>query len=206
MRRGSMLLATEVALAVVTFTAIMGMHRLFVDGSYRGPLAVQAIVAHLVVAMLRRRRVPLVPAAGITVVTAVLVLSWTRFPDTVRYLLPTGGTLSAAGDDLDAAWRLFQEVKAPAPVENGFIVATGVAIWLLAYLADWAAFRAGAAFEAVLPATTLFLFAAALGAPGDRVASAAVFAAAALVFVLLHRTVSQEESSTWAASHRAHGR
>ena len=205
-RRGSMLLATEVALAVVTFTAIMGMHRLFVDGSYRGPLAVQAIVAHLVVAVLRRRRVPLVPAAGITVVAAVLVLSWTRFPDTVRYLLPTGGTLSAAGDDLDAAWRLFQEVKAPAPVENGFIVATGVAIWLLAYLADWAAFRAGAAFEALLPATTLFLFAAALGAPGDRVASAAVFAAAALVFVLLHRTVSQEESSTWAASHRAHGR
>jgi transglutaminase-like putative cysteine protease len=91
-------------------------------------------------------------------------------------------------------------------VENGFIVATGVAIWLLAYIADWAAFRAGAAFEALLPATTLFLFAAALGAPGDRVASAAVFAAAALVFVLLHRTVSQEESSTWAASHRAHGR
>jgi transglutaminase-like putative cysteine protease len=205
-RRGYMLLATEVALAVVTFTAITGMHRLFVDGSYRGPLAVQAVVAHLVVAMLRRRRVPLVPAAGITVVAAVLVLSWTRFPDTVRYLLPTGGTLSAAGDDLEAAWRLFQEVKAPAPVENGFIVATGVAIWLLAYIADWAAFRAGAAFEALLPATTLFLFAAALDAPGDRVASAAVFAAAALLFVLLHRTISQEQSSTWAASHRAHGR
>ncbi len=205
-RRGHMLLATEVALAVVTFTAITGMHRLFVDGSYRGPLAVQAIVAHLVVATLRRRRVPLVPAAGITVVAAVLVLSWTRFPDTVRYLLPTGSTLSAAGDDLEAAWRLFQEVKAPAPVENGFIVATGVAIWLLAYIADWAAFRASAAFEALLPATTLFLFAAALGAPGDRVASAAVFAAAALVFVLLHRTVSQEESTTWAAAHRAHGR
>ena len=128
LRRGSMLLATEVALAVVTFTAIMGMHRLFVDGSYRGPLAVQAIVAHLVVATLRRRRVPLVPAAGITVVTAVLLLSWTRFPDTVRNLLPTGGTLSAAGDDLEAAWRLFQEVKAPAPVENGFIVAPAFAL------------------------------------------------------------------------------
>jgi transglutaminase-like putative cysteine protease len=205
-RRGHMLLATEVALAVVTFTAITGMHRLFVDGSYRGPLAVPAIVAHLVVAVLRRRRVPLLPAAGITVVAAVLVLSWTRFPDTVRYLLPTGSTFSTAGNDLEAAWRLFQEVKAPAPVENGFIVATGVAIWLLVYIADWAAFRAGAAFEALLPATTLFLFAAALGEDGDRVASAAVFAAAALVFVLLHRTVTQEESSTWAAAHRAHGR
>ena len=89
---------------------------------------------------------------------------------------------------------------------NGFIVATAIAIWFMAFVADWAAFRARAAFEALLPATTLFLFAAALGASGGRVASAAVFAAAALLFVLLHRTLVQEESSTWAASHRDQGR
>jgi transglutaminase-like putative cysteine protease len=204
--RGHMLLATEVALALVTLAAVAGMHRLFVDGSYRGPLALQAIAAHVVVATLRRRRVALAPAAAITAVAAVLFLTWTRFGDTVGYLLPTGATLSAAGDDLHDAWRVFQDVKAPAPVVNGFIVATGTAIWFLAFVADWAAFRARAAFEALLPATTLFLFAAALGAPGGRVASAAVFAAAALLFVLLHRTLVQEESSTWAASHRNRGR
>jgi transglutaminase-like putative cysteine protease len=201
-----MLLATEVALAVVTLAAVAGMHRLFLDGSYRGPLALQAIAAHLVVATLRRHRVPLLPAAGVTAVAAVLFITWTRFGETVGYLLPTGETLRLAGDDLDAAWRVFQDVKAPAPVVNGFIVATAAAIWVLAYVADWAAFRARAAFEALLPAATLFLFAAALGAPGDRVASAAVFAAAALLFVLLHRTFTQEESSTWAASHRTRGR
>jgi transglutaminase-like putative cysteine protease len=201
-----MLLATEVALALVTLAAVTGMHRLFLDGSYRGPLALQAIAAHVVVATLRRRRVPVLPAAAITGLAAVLFITWTRFGDTVGYLLPTGATLSAAGDDLDAAWRVFQDVKAPAPVVNGFIVATAIAIWLLAFVADWAAFRARAAFEALLPATTLFLFAAALGAPGGRVASAAVFAAAALLFVLLHRTFVQEESSTWAASHRQRGR
>jgi transglutaminase-like putative cysteine protease len=201
-----MLLATEVALAVVTLAAVTGMHRLFVDGSYRGPLALQAIAAHLVVATLRRRRVPLLASAAITGVAAILFITWTRFGDTVGYLLPTGATLNAAMDDLDAAWRVFQDVKAPAPVVNGFIVATALAIWLLAFVADWAAFRARAAFEALLPATTLFLFAAALGAPGGRVASAAVFAAAALLFVLLHRTFIQEESSTWAASHRDRGR
>ncbi len=201
-----MLLATEVALALVTLAAVTGMHRLFIDGSYRGSLALQAIAAHVVVATLRRRRLPLLPAAAVTGVAAVLFITWTRFGDTVGYLLPTGATLGAAGDDLDAAWRVFQEVKAPAPVVNGFIVATAIAIWLLAFVADWAAFRARAAFEALLPATTLFLFAAALGAPGGRVASAAVFAAAALLFVLLHRTFIQEESSTWAASHRERGR
>jgi transglutaminase-like putative cysteine protease len=205
-RHGHMLLATEVALALVTLAAVTGMHRLFLDGSYRGPLALQAVAAHAVVAMLRRRRVALLPAAGITAVAGMLFITWTRFGDTLGYLLPTGATLSALGDDLDAAWRVFQEVKAPAPVVNGFIVATAVAIWFLAFVADWAAFRARAAFEALLPATTLFLFAAALGAPGGRVASAAVFAAAALLFVLLHRTLVQEESSTWAASHRDRGR
>ncbi len=205
-RHGHMLLATEVALALVTLTAVTGMHRLFIDGSYRGPLALQAIAAHVVVATLRRRRVALLPAAAITAVAGLLFITWTRFGDTVGYLLPTGATLSAAGDDLDAAWRVFQDVKAPAPVVNGFIVATAIAIWFLAFVADWAAFRGRAAFEALLPATTLFLFAAALGAPGGRVASAAVFAAAALLFVLLHRTLVQEESSTWAASHRDRGR
>jgi len=205
-RRGHMLLATEVALALVTLAAVTGMHRLFDDGSYRGPLALQAIAAHVVVATLRRRHVALLPSAAITAMAAVLFITWTRFGDTVGYLFPTGATLEATGDDLDAAWRVFQDVKAPAPVVNGFIVATAVAIWFLAFVADWAAFRARAAFEALLPATTLFLFAAALGAPGGRVASAAVFAAAALLFVLLHRTFVQEESSTWAASHREQGR
>ncbi|HKA85814.1 MAG TPA: DUF3488 and transglutaminase-like domain-containing protein [Acidimicrobiales bacterium] len=204
--RGHMLLATEVALALVTLAAIAGMHRLFDDGSFRGPLILQAIAAHVVVATLRRRRVALLPAAAITAVAAALFITWTRFGDTVGYLFPTGATLTAAGDDLNDAWRVFQDVKAPAPVVNGFIVATAVAIWFLAFVADWAAFRARAAFEALLPATTLFLFAAALGAPGGRVASAAVFAAAALLFVLLHRTLVQEESSTWAASHRDRGR
>jgi transglutaminase-like putative cysteine protease len=205
-RHGHLLLATEVALALVTLAAITGMHRLFIDGSYRGPLALQAIAAHVVVATLRRRRVALLPAAAITAAAGILFISWTRFGDTLGYLLPTGATLSALGDDLDGAWRVFQDVKAPAPVVNGFIVATAVAIWFLAFVADWAAFRARAAFEALLPATTLFLFAAALGAPGGRVASAAVFAAAALLFVLLHRTLVQEESATWAATHRDRGR
>ena len=113
------------------------------------------------IATLRRRRVPSLPAAAVTVVAAVMFITWTRFGDTSAGCFRPGATLSAAGDDLDAAWRVFQDVKAPAPVDNGFIVATAIAIWLLAFVADWAAFRARAAFEALLPATTLFLFSAA---------------------------------------------
>ena len=198
--------ATEVALCVVTLAAIVGMHRLFIDGSYRGALFLQAIVAHLVVTLLRRAGVRLVPAATTTVVAAVLFISWTRFPETTMWGLPTADTVRAVGDDVNAAWSLFGDVRAPAPVENGFVVTTAAVIWAIAFLADWAAFRLSATFEAVLPATTLFVFSAALGGNGSPVASAALFSVAALVYVLLHRTAAQERTSRWAGGHRRQGR
>jgi transglutaminase-like putative cysteine protease len=205
-RRDQLLLTDELALLLVTVAAIVGMHRLFVDGSYRGSLVLQAVAAHLVVAALRRTGVSLLPAALATVAIGVVFLSWTRFPDTTRWLLPTGETLSQAHEDLNDAWQLFGRVKAPAPVENGFVAASGAAIWLLVIVADWAAFRVSATLEALLPATTLFVFAAALGGPGSPVAGAAVFAGSALLFVLLHRTSNQERTARWAGEHRTRGR
>ena len=205
-RHGRSLLITEVALWLVTAAAIFGMHRLFIDGTYRSPVLFQATLAHILVAWLRRWRLGLVPAAAVTAVGAILALSWFTYPDTTTALLPTLDTWRLALDDLRAAWQLFQDVRAPAPVDDGFLMASGAAVWVMVYVADWAAFRARATFEALLPAATLFLFAAALGAPGGRVAGATVFAAAAMLFVLLQRTLEQEESSNWAASHRARSR
>ncbi|HEY7070333.1 MAG TPA: DUF3488 and transglutaminase-like domain-containing protein [Acidimicrobiales bacterium] len=205
-RNDHLLLANELALGLVTLSAIVGMHRLFVDGSYRGPLVAAAIVAHVAVAALRRARVHLVPAALITVALAVIFISWTRFPDTTHWLLPTGETWTKAGDDLQAAWKLFGKVRAPAPVENGFLAVSVAAIWLIVFVADWAAFRVMATFEALLPATTLFVFSAALGGSGSPVASAGLFAGSALLFVLLQRTANQERTSRWASEHRTQGR
>ena len=71
-------------------------------------------------------------------------------------------------DDLDAAWSLYQDVVAPTPAEPGFVVASCLAIWVVAYIADWAAFRLWVPFEATLPAGTLFLFTALLGETAGR--------------------------------------
>jgi transglutaminase-like putative cysteine protease len=204
--RDQFLVINEVALALVTIAAIVGMHRLFVSGSYWGALVLQALAAHAVVSGLRRAGVRLLPAAVATVALGVLFVTWTRFPDTTRWLLPTPDTVSQVSDDIASSWALFVEVRAPAPVENGFIAATAAAIWLLVFVADWAAFRVSATFEALLPATTLFVFAAALGGPGSPVAGAAVFSCAALLYVLLHRTSNQERSSRWAGGRRSQGR
>jgi transglutaminase-like putative cysteine protease len=202
-----LLLANEVVLTIVTLAAVVGMHRLFIDGSYRGALALQVVVAHAVVALLRRARVGLLLAALVTLVSGAVFITWTRFPDTTQWLLPTGETVRQFGDDLSTAWRIFGDVSAPAPVANGFIVVTAVAIWILAFVADWAAFRVSATLEALLPATTLFVFAAALGGEGSSpIAGAAVFSGAALAWVLIHRTTNQERNSRWAGGRRAHGR
>jgi transglutaminase-like putative cysteine protease len=206
-RRDHMLLASEACLALLTIAAVVGMHRLFADGTYRGPLVFQAIVAHTLVALLRRAGVRIVPAALACIGLAALFITWARFPETTRWLLPTGSTLDAVGDDLRGAWRTFGDVRAPAPVHNGFLAVSSAAIWAIVFVADWAAFRVWATFEALLPATTLFVFSAALGGPGSPFAGAALFAGSALLFVLVHRTANQERTSRWAGDHhRNHGR
>jgi hypothetical protein len=81
-RRGGRLLATETALALVTAAAVVGRDRLFVNGSCRGPLLREALAAHLVVAVLRRRGVRLLPAAALTADAATVLLTWTTYPET----------------------------------------------------------------------------------------------------------------------------
>jgi transglutaminase-like putative cysteine protease len=194
-----LLLPTELALAGLTAAVILSMHLLFEGGSFRAPLLLQVAAAHLTVAVLRRRDVPLVAAGLATAGIGTLVIAWAQYSQTTWAFIPSGGTWSAIRADIGHAWQLFIDVSAPAPVEPGFIVIASVAIWVVAFVADWGAFRAGVSFEALIPAGTLFLFAAVLGEERTASASAAVFIAAVLAFLLLHRTWRQESTTPWAA-------
>jgi hypothetical protein len=107
---------------------------------------------------------------------------------------------------MDAAWEVFRQQQAPATVEPGFVVATSFTVWVIAFVADWGAFRTGVSFEALLPPATLFLFASVLGAEGRRALGAAAFVGTAMLFLLLHRTWRQEDSASWAALHQQRGR
>jgi transglutaminase-like putative cysteine protease len=205
-RNDSLQIATELALFGVTAAAIVGMHRLFEDGSFRGPLLLQAALAHVTMAVLRRLRVRLVLAAGCAFVAGAVGITWVQYFSTTWVLVPSPDTVSAIRLDMDNAWRTFQEVQAPAPVVPGFIVATSLAVWVIAFVADWGAFRTAVSFEALLPPATLFLFAAVLGAEGERPLAAALFVAASMLFLLLHRTWRQEDTATWAALHHQRGR
>ena len=204
-RRGPMLVAAEAGLAAVTMAAVLGMARLFDGGGWIGPLLAHAAAAHLLLAVVRRRGLSLLWSAFAAVGGAVLVSSWATYWSTTAVGLPTGATWTAMGDDLDRAWSLYQDVVAPAPAETGFVVASGLAVWCVAYVADWAAFRLWVPFEASLPAGTLFLFTALLGSEQGRGWATALYAAAVLGFLLLHRLARQEGSSHWVADRRAAG-
>ncbi len=205
MSERSLVRAAEVALALVCLAAVLGMSRLFAGGGWLGPLAANAVAAHVIAAGLRRRGTPLGLAAVIMALAAGLVISWTCYWSTTTVGIPTGTTLDAVRSDLDRAWNLYQDVVAPTPALTGFVVASALALWVIAYVADWAAFRLWVPFESTLPAATLFLFTALLGTDRGRAWAVAVYAAALLGFLLLHRLARQEGTSHWVAERRTAG-
>lgn len=196
-RNAPLLVVAEVALAAVTATAVVGLGRLFVDGSFLLPVLTLALAAHLLAAWCRRWALGM----GVTLVVAaaglVASVSWLLLPATTAYGAPTTATLAEAGRQLSAALATFTEVVAPAPVEPGFVLASAIAVWFVAFVADTAAFRAGAKVEAAVPGATLFVFGAALGAPLQRELSTGAFLAGLLAYWLAQRAAANAASPTW---------
>jgi transglutaminase-like putative cysteine protease len=205
MTERSLIRGAEIALAALTVMAVLGMSRLFAGTRWIGPLVIAAVASHAVANLLRRRGVPLGLVAIVMAVGAALVTIWTTYWHTTVVGIPTADTLTAMQRDLDTAWTLYQHAVAPTPVTNGFLIAASAAIWAVAFVADWAAFRLWVPFEATLPAGTLFLFTALLGADGGRVWGIAIYSAALLGFLLLHRLARQDGTSHWVSEHRASG-
>jgi transglutaminase-like putative cysteine protease len=203
--RQALVLSAEVGLALITLAAVAGMQRLFDGGGWAGPLLGNAIAAHATAGWLRRRGAGLPLTAAAMAIAAGLVTSWMIYWSTTWTGIPTGATWTAMSDDLSGAWSIYQDVVAPAPVVPGFVLASALALWCIAYAADWAAFRLWVPFEASLPAGTLFLFTALLGTETGRGWAVALYASALLLFLLLHRMARQDGSSHWVAERRETG-
>jgi transglutaminase-like putative cysteine protease len=187
----------ELALAGVTAAVVYGFSRLFASWAFLWPLLGVAAYAHLSAMLLRRRGVGVPLSALVSTAGFVLLASWLWFPSTTRFLLPGPATLDAVRDESQRSWEAFRELAAPVPVQDGFLLAAAAALLFAVFLADWAAFRLWSPVEAIVPATTMFVFCTLLGAERQRVGSAVLFAAAALVFVLVHRVARLEGRSGW---------
>ncbi len=196
-RAQAMLTAAEISLAALTCAAGFGLVRLFADGSFVPQVVSAAIVAHVAAAICRRRGIGSGTTLLIGAALAALVIPQLLLSETTTFGIPSGETLRVAREQLSEAWRMFGNVKAPAPTLPGFVLASAIGAWGLAFLADTAAFRAGGLVEAMVPASTLFVFGAALGAPRQRVLCTALFVTALLAFWLSSRAHGQLSSPSW---------
>jgi transglutaminase-like putative cysteine protease len=203
--RSRLLVVAEASLTAITVAAVLGLGRLFADGSFFPQVAFAAVTAHGAAVVCRRRRLGPAPSALVGVVAAALLLTWFQLSETTLFGLPTLDTLRQANTELGDAWRTFGDVVAPAPVLPGFVLAASIGAWVIAFAADTAAFRARAMVEAVVPAGTLFVFGGALGTGGHRLVVSGLFLAAVLGHWLAQRALASMSAPTWLSSETGGG-
>jgi transglutaminase-like putative cysteine protease len=201
--QAQLLIVAEVSLAAMSVASLLSLRRVFESGSFLAPTIASVLLAHLLAALLRRRRVPQAVTLPVTAVVAVLFVAWTRLRATTTLgFLPTPESLTLAREQIREALEVFGEVTPPAPVLPGFVLIACLGAWMMALTADLAAFRARAQLEALIPAATLFVFGGALGTGGNRLGVAALFIGATLLHWLSQRALAAASSPTWLASAR----
>ncbi len=201
------LAVTEVALVAGSLALIFGFSRVFVDRSFAGRVSAFVIVSHLLAIAVRRAGRGLLVSAAVSAVGLGIAVTMISYRGTAGLgVLPTWATRDAVRADLEGAWKVFLDERAPVIVHPGFVLAAAATMWVVAFLADWAAFRLWSPFEALAPGAVVFVFCSLQAAPQDRVSSTVLYAATALVFVLFHRSLRVDRAASWLAADPEHGR
>jgi transglutaminase-like putative cysteine protease len=188
------------ALAAVTLSVALGLGRLFEGKSHLLPLVAATAVAHGVMWAGRRLGLPLVLSALAALGAVGVAGGSILLTDTTTFGLPGPATLDAARQALSESWGLFGDVVAPTPATDGFLLAAMIGVAVTAVLADWAAFRMGVLFEAVVPSFTLFVFTAMLGTRAGRPVAVAAYLAALMLFLVVQRAALEATGTSWFAS------
>ncbi len=195
----------EVAFALVTLATVVSLRRVFAGGEWFAPLLLHVVVAHGTVTVLRRRQVATLVAVLGAAVAAFVAIAWVHAGQATTFGIPTPATLDVLLTSVSDAFGQFGDIKAPTEPLDGFLIASAAAVWACAVVGDWAAFRAEATVEAVLPAASLFGVASVLGADVGRITLAGVWIGTVLGFVLVRRADRVGRSSTWVGDQRTRG-
>ncbi|MBV8236708.1 MAG: transglutaminase domain-containing protein [Acidimicrobiia bacterium] len=195
----------ELSVVLLTATAAISLLRLFTDGSFLDRVLLAALAAHALAWAARRMRLGLGGATLLSAVGLLLFVAWAVEPHTLSAGLPLAKTWHTMSTDLRNAVDRFNTVVPPTPVTRGFVLASVLATWVCAFLADTAAFRLAATFEAVIPSFTMFLFGSVLAYNRNRLALSALYLASVLLFVLFLSVARRAETDNWLAGRRAPG-
>ncbi|MCE2531436.1 MAG: transglutaminase domain-containing protein [Acidimicrobiia bacterium] len=180
--------AGELLATAVTLATLAGGVRLFDGTSFLAPVLGAALLAHLVVALMRRAGRGVALSALVSLVGVAGLQVWVHYPQTTTYGLPRRATFEAIGADLGGISQLLRSSQVPLSEDTGLLVAAAAVAWLLAMLSDWAAFRVGARGEALAPAVILLALVATFGTSDGTILYPTISVACAVAFALAHAT------------------
>ncbi|MGF1600155.1 MAG: DUF3488 and DUF4129 domain-containing transglutaminase family protein [Acidimicrobiales bacterium] len=196
----------EVAAALLVPASILSFLRVFVTAGAITPIIGACLLSTAVAVLMRRLRVPLSLSAVISALFLVALVVNRFGPGTSRFgLLPTSATVGRFNELVDELVLNFKELKTPVEALDPFIAAAMVGAWVMAFLTDWGALRLRLAFEPVLPAGLLFMFAAVLGEGTRELFVTGIFGAAIAVWAVTQRSVNLAEGNAWLANDRRRG-
>ncbi len=180
-------LTAELLYFGVTFSLIASLTLIFDDSSFAGPLLLNAVVVHLAVASLRWLRMPVAPAAILSLLITFLVQVWIHYPSTLRFGFPWRESISAISGDVREALEIITTAEVPLSPSVGMLFMASLATWLIVFLGDWGAFRLGSPqIEVFAPAGAVFILLSFFGEGTDRVKYALLVVAACLAFCVVH--------------------
>lgn len=204
--RGPAPIPVELAAALLVPAAAVSFTRVFDRPGAVVPIVGAALLSTALAALLRRLRVPLVASAAISALVLVFLVVNRFAPGTGRLgVIPTGATRDALRALVDELVRDFQELRTPVPALDPFMAAAMIGAWLMAFLTDWGALRLRLAFEPVLPAGLLFVFAAVLGAGTNPVPVTVLFGLAIGLWGVVQRAANLADGNNWLADDRRRG-
>ncbi len=176
----------ELLAAAVTLATLAGGVRLFDGTTFLLPVLGSALLAHVLVALMRRAGRGVVLGALVGLVGVGALQLWVHYPHTTTYGLPRRASLDAFTTDIGGISEVLRSSQVPLAADTGLIVAAAAVAWLLALLSDWAAFRVGARGEALAPAAILLAVVATFGTSGGTILYPTIIVACAVAFALVH--------------------
>jgi transglutaminase-like putative cysteine protease len=170
--------------------------RVFAHAGWLVPVVLAAVLPHALFAYADRRRWPplaaLFGAMALGTVFAMVVVD----PSTTFHGLPTLATLHAFSDHIGLASHTLRTAVVPVPPGGSALTLSLIAIWLVATVADWLAWRLEATLGALGPSLVLFVAVAALG-EGPQWPTTLLYGAAAASFLLAQHYAELLERRTW---------
>jgi transglutaminase-like putative cysteine protease len=196
-------LFAPLALAALSAVAALSLGRVVDSSRFVLPVLGAALLPHLLGVLFRRRNWSVWIGVTATLVGLAVYVVLALEPSTTTFGLPGADTWHALDAQVTNGWNLLRTAPAPAPATDGAILLAVIAVWCMAAIADWAAFRRQATLGAISPALVFFVWTSTLGTSDSRVLVTAAFCVAAGAFLLAQNLAVLDRRRNWLVSQHA---